>query len=104
VVSPFTSGLGGFDEKQSGEHQGIFFDAIGVVIQPISLGVSCIDHEPGTVYKSISTVVFEEDAVLGQADDFNLFGCMRHYESSAFSLTREPGVRPVWGFMNALFP
>jgi hypothetical protein len=47
---PFNFGPRGFAEKQSGEHKGIFFDAIGVVIQPISLGVPFIDHEPGTVY------------------------------------------------------
>jgi hypothetical protein len=29
-------------------------------------------------------MVFEEDAVLGQANDFNISGCMRHYKSGSF--------------------
>lgn len=56
-----------------------------IVVEPIGVGISIANEELATVFVSCGALVFEVNVILGEADDFDFSGGVRHGKSCAFS-------------------
>ena len=61
------------------------FEGRVVVVEPIGVGISFADEELAAVFVPGGALVFEINVILGEADDFNFSGGVRHGEAGAFA-------------------